>query len=95
MLEKLIKLLNVREGPMTEGDWFVLRCSVDFEPNGRASETWEEYWTIELPYTPYYWEGTKGWNKGSEKAVTSFKASTLDNVIKKAIYYLENYPEHK
>lgn len=105
MIEKLEKLLRVRCSPSTDGKEFIrLSCQVDFEPHGRASETWEVVWFLTLPQIPHHWRSTSGWRKGTTDAPIQFKGRTATRVIARAISFLEeaaaeelplNYPTRK
>ena len=91
-LEKLEELLSVKSlvGPDTDGKVFIrLSCQVDFEPHGRASETWEVEWVLTLPQIPHHWRSTAGWRKGTTDAPIRFQGRTATNVIARAISFLE------
>lgn len=95
LINALLALLNVKTAPVYTGDWFVLRCQVDFEPNGRASETWEEHWKLELPKTPSYWQKSNGtWVRGYGMGM-DFDAPTMQKVLEKGIYYLSQLKKNE
>jgi hypothetical protein len=81
--------LPVVLGPVTHGQSFIeLRCYCDFEGHGRASEDWEEHWTLELPQMPFHWMSTKGWKMGGPKDSSSgmrFHGKTSQQVINAAM----------
>jgi len=88
-MNELMKLLKINPAPVDEGRKFiVVSCGVGFEPHGRASETWEIYWTLVLPQIPYHWKSTNGWRRGSTKEPISFKGRTFDDVVSKAKAFL-------
>jgi hypothetical protein len=84
------KMLN----PKYHGqDLIRIRCYNDFEGHGRASETWEEHWQLELPQHQYYWKSTKGWRMGKRGITMTFHGRTFDECIKKAVSFLTNVGE--
>lgn len=60
----------------------------EFEPHGRASETWETVWYLHLPKVQYMWQSTTGWQKGKRGLHQKFKGKTLREVLEKAGNYL-------
>jgi hypothetical protein len=46
-MDELIRLLNIH-GHM-DAKLLNLTCNSEFEPHGKATETWEVVWRIELP----------------------------------------------
>lgn len=89
-LEKLRRLVGV-PGPGFEGQTYLsLTCTCDFEPHGRASETWEMVWILELPLTQHHWKNTQGkWVRGSNNAPKRFTGRYAEDVIQEAITFLE------
>lgn len=55
-MHELVKLLGVWQmGPMHNSRTvFRLECRIEFEPHGRASETWEPLWILTLPHIRRY-----------------------------------------
>ena len=66
-----------------------IRCYVDFEGHGIASETWEEHWELELPFEQYYWMSTTGWKPGKEGVKQSFHGKTFGSVTRQAVAFLD------
>lgn len=92
-MEEILDLLRIQLGPGILDDSIRIRCFSEFEPHGRASETWEEVWVIELPYCQYFWKSTIGFKKGKEGLHASFKGKTFEEVEKRAIEFLKFYKE--
>jgi hypothetical protein len=89
-MEELIKELGLHYecAPKNHGkDFIVIKCSCEFEPHGRATETWELLWTLELPQIPWHVKLITGWKKGKTNLPMRFSGRTLDSVIKKAITF--------
>lgn len=67
-----------------------LSFSQEFEPHGRASETWEDVWHLELPTIPSYWISSDGnLNQRNPKFHTKIKDKTLDDVLDEAELLME------
>lgn len=66
-----------------------IECGTEFEPHGRASETWEVWWRLTLLGVPWYWLSTKGWRKGTSNKDMDFFDSDLDKVMDRAIKFLK------
>ena len=83
-----------RRGAMAHStnDVVTIRCGYDFEPHGRASETWEDAWSIMLHTVPYYWRATDGWRVGMPSVVVRFRGRTESEAKAKAIEYIEAAP---
>jgi len=85
--------------PGTTGNLFVLEYKCGFEPNGLASETWENYWVLRFPQIPAFWKSTKDWVRCINGLEMEFKGETMRSVAMKAIefllWYLENVCEKK
>ena len=90
-IDELRELAEIRRmlTPVYHGkDLIRIRCYNDFEGHGRASETWEEHWELELPQHQYYWMSTNGWRKGKDGVTMRFHYTTLDTCISKALMFL-------
>lgn len=80
-------------------DLVKLTCSAEFEPHGRASETWDLVWRLTLPQMPYYYKSldvvrnTVSWKRGSEKLHTYFKGKTPQQCFERAIEFLIWYQQ--
>lgn len=48
-------------GMRRDRELLYVKCDYLFEPHGKASETWEECWTIRLPNVRGYVHGPNGW----------------------------------
>lgn len=92
LMSKFIKL-----GPGMHGQSFItVNCYCDFEGHGRASETWEEHWSIVLPLVPHHWKGIAGWNKGgTDRRGMLFHGKTFGDVREQCIDFLEWYNENR
>lgn len=92
-MNELQKLLRIRPGPATDGMVFAhIKCEVDFEPHGLASENWEVIWYLTLPQIPHHWWHCRnGWTRGTTDSPIRFSGRTMDGVIKKAISFLQEY----
>jgi hypothetical protein len=93
-MEKLLELLNIQNKltPLYQNkDFLRIRCYCDFEPFGRASETWEEVWELVLPQHSSYWFSAGNWHKYNSNAHMYFEDRSLDAVISRAIVFLEWY----
>lgn len=70
-----------------------IQCANEFEPHGRASETFEIIWRITLP-TPHHWKNNTGkWVRGKTASPIEFKGRTLDSVIVQAEAFVRECPE--
>ena len=79
--------------PVDKRGFIILTVSNGFEPNGRASETFEDYYVIILPYIQYYWRGTHSWHLGRLGLRQSFQASTIELAIKRCMIFLQEIRE--
>jgi hypothetical protein len=72
-----------------------LELRYEFEPHGRASETWEDVWVLTLPHVHPHWKGISTWMRCGENAIgpMSFKG-TLSYVMAYATDFLEWYRNH-
>jgi hypothetical protein len=73
---------------MKPDDVILLYARSEFEPHGRASETFEWIWYLELPTTPHYWKSTVGWVKGKGSHM-KFKGRTAKEVVGRAKQFFE------
>jgi hypothetical protein len=88
-MEELLQLLSVRPGPETDGKTFVdIKYKVGFEPDGRASETWDGYWEVALVQIPHHWRSTKGWVRGTTDHPITFGGATIGSAINNASTFL-------
>lgn len=91
-MNELRNMLKIggRLGPTTQGKDFIrVRCYCDFEGHGRASETWEEHWEIELPQLQYWWEALDGYRRGKQGVTMKFHGQTLGDVLRKAKLFIQ------
>ena len=61
----------------------------DFEPHGRASETWEDVWFLTLHTIPHHWMSTTGWRLGTTPDGICFSGRTEEEVRAMAIGFVE------
>jgi len=79
-IRELVKTLHLHSKlspTYHDKDLLVIRCRCEFEPHGRASETWEMIWRIELPFVQYHWKGIAGWRPGNPGLSMKFDGRTL------------------
>lgn len=88
-MNKIEDLQNMCE---SKGEFIRITCSLEFEPHGRASETFEIIWNLFLPQIKYHWPSTKGWKIGTTDKPMGFGGKTLDNVVQQAILFLKEKP---
>ena len=89
-MNELRRLLKILPSPANDGKEFIkVSCGVGFEPHGRASETWEIYWKLELPEIPLYWKSTKGWKKHDGSRYMIFYGRTFDIVVARAVKFIK------
>jgi hypothetical protein len=75
---------------MDEKDYIVISVSNEFEPNGGASEDWEDYYTITCKYIPSYIPTSTGWRISDYNiGGTKFIGATLDIALDRAINLFE------
>ena len=87
-MDELRKAIRVCLAPGTQGERFIkVECYCDFEGHGRASETWEEHWWLELPQVP----DTRYKRKGDFHV--KFHGKTWGHVKAKALKYLRDQGE--
>lgn len=78
-------------GPGDDGCHVLVEFKSGFEPNGRASETWEFYCVLTLPDHEQHWKNNKGqYVKCTTRAPFSVKRRTLDECIASAIDFLKS-----
>lgn len=92
-MDEIRRLVRVILGPETDGATFIqVRCHCGFEGHGRASETWEEHWTLTFPQISPHWRSTDGWRKGRADALgMMFHGRTWKEVESRAIVFLNWY----
>jgi hypothetical protein len=90
-MQDVLKRLPRPLGPQTDGKTFIeIHNWCDFEGHGKASETWEEHWSIRFPQVPYYWKSLNGWTKTTnENHSMMIHGRTFDDVLTKAITFLD------
>lgn len=66
----------------------VIKSRCEFEPHGRASETWEMIWYVELPFVQYHWKSTAGWKPGTPGLNMRFSGRTLYEAMMKLSSFL-------
>jgi len=95
-VNELVKLMNLhwKCTPMTQGKYFInIKCGCDFEPHGRASETWELFWELELVGVIAHWRSLNGWKKCTTDKYMKFKGRTHTEVVNKAIMFIKECNE--
>lgn len=95
-LKQLHTLLNLgsKLSPMYhQAKFIILECGQDFEGHGRASETWELYWRLTLPYIKGHAKFIDGWRVGTGDWPMSFHGRTSLEVIHKAIKFITECPK--
>lgn len=66
-----------------------IECNSEFEPHGRASETWEIVYTVTLPDTEFFYKLTDGYHKSDSKIIGPvFEHKTLVGALTAARDYL-------
>lgn len=90
LLDELRRLIG-SPGPGLDGQTFIqLTCTCDFEPHGRASETWEMVWTLEIPLVQHHWRNVRDeWIRGSNNAPMRFRGRYPYDVIREAIEFMK------
>lgn len=88
-LLQLIQPNTYRTPTYHNQDLLNITCRIEFEPFGRASETWEVVWEVSLPQHQGYWESTKGWKARNDGVSTTIRGRSLEGVLDKTINYLE------
>lgn len=93
-LSTLIRAHGISNSPMMDNrEWYVLKKRCEFEPHGRASETWETIWYLELPWCNHYWRSTTGWRAGNPVVHAVIKGRTLKVTLERAIAFLKETRE--
>ena len=77
----------VNEVPYEENA-VVIRVVQTFEPFGRATETWETVWYLDLPHVPYHWYSTSGWRLGTAGRGMHFSGHTEEQAQAQAAAFL-------
>ena len=94
--DEAVKQLPRRGGMVhSTNDVVTIRLGYDFEPHGRASETWDDVWEVRLATVPCFWKSTKGWVRGNADVAPYFKGRTEAEAKARAIVYLESAPWRK
>jgi hypothetical protein len=91
LFNELCQLAGISLGSNTQGQEFIrLTCYCDFEGFGRASETWEEHWNLELPQMRPHWRSTTGWREcnAEAKGCMKFHGRSPDDVTLQAVTFL-------
>jgi hypothetical protein len=89
-MDELVKLLHISCAPGSENKDFIrVTCGVAFEPHGRASEAWEIFWKLVLPFYYWSWKSTTGWRRGNTDDPMEFTGRTFESVVSKAIAFLK------
>lgn len=92
-LNELITMLSLGRfcGPQNHNaSLFKLEARSAFEPFGRASETWEIEWRLELPMIQSYWMSATGWRSRNPGIVMEFRGPTANGVIQQAMSFLRD-----
>lgn len=77
-------------GPQTHNRKLIeIECKSEFEPHGRASETWEPIWYLRLLPFKHHSRSTTGWRVGTVDNPITFKGRTLDEALMRAIQFLK------
>ncbi len=85
---KELQHMYVRHGPtVANKDFIQIECRSQFEPHGRASETWETIWKLHLPHTQGHSKYITGWQPLAVEKCQSFKGRTLNAVLNKAVAF--------
>lgn len=90
-IRELVKTLHLRSklGPIYHSeDLLVIKCRCEFEPHGRASETWGMTWSIELPYVQSYWKSNEGWRARNPGLSMKLYGRTLYEAMMKLCTFL-------
>lgn len=76
------------------GDLVKITIGNDFEPNGRASETFEDYYILDLLLVPYWYSLSNGkWVKGKDGLRMTFHSAEFEMVVRRAINFINNIPQ--
>lgn len=96
-MDDLLRMLGYEViGPVNDNKPIItVECKCSFEPNGRASETWESYWVLILHTVKYHWWNTKeGWRLGISSDSMNFKGESYWNVHGQALNFLIWYRDY-
>lgn len=89
-LDLMIRQHGISASPhMHERNVWILKRRIEFEPHGRASETWEYTWQLVLPWCYHHYHHTReGWKKGRNTMPAVFKGDSMKKVIRGATVFL-------
>lgn len=89
-LHAMIRQHGISAGPhMHDQSAYRITYHIDFEPHGRASETWEYDWILELPWCYHHYHHMReGWKKGRNDHMATFHARSLQKVLRAATEFL-------
>ena len=89
-LHMMIRSHGISVAPhMHRRDVYRLIRHIGFEPNGKASETWEYTWFLELPWCYHHLSSVRdGWVKGNNNDMMCFHGSSMRLVISMAVNFL-------
>jgi hypothetical protein len=86
--------MGVSPGPYNDSKNLIkVRCFSEFEPHGRASETWDFVWEMEFPEIHHHWMSTTGYRPGNKNLSMVFRGKTFEEVYRRAKHFLEWYNE--
>ena len=85
--EEAVKRLPRPEWKSSSNDIMTIRLGYDFEPHGRASECWEDVWSIKLHTVPGYWWSTTGWRRGGFEGMR-FYGRTIEDAKAQMIGFM-------
>lgn len=86
-LHELERMLSARLGH--DKRLFILSCASEFEPYGRASETWEIIWCLTIPGIGWHWKNNRGkWQQGTKAAPMQFEARMPEAAVAAAIAFM-------
>lgn len=90
-IRELVETLRLRSKlspTYHDQDLLVIKCRCGFEPHGRASETWEMVWRVELPFVQSCWRSTEGWRARKSGLSMKFCGRTLYEAMMKLCDFL-------
>jgi len=92
-MSNLIELQKLLESIIpNDNQLFVITCSSEFEPHGRASETWEIIWRLSIPKIPHHWLNLNLlWVRGKTDKPIEFTGRTIDEVVLQALNFVRDY----
>jgi hypothetical protein len=90
-VDELIGKLGIKN-TSNQGEHVLISCGNEFEPHGRASETWELIWRLSLVKIPHHWYSTKdGWVPGTGKLPMRFEGRSMSECLQKALMFLDEW----